>query len=297
MTTQPDYSHLDYHPAPWDDVPLVAGWSVNGFGNLPTSKAEASRWAATYAKLGARVLRVHKVDVPLRDNPTSHIPRLQWFLDALQKKQIPVLMEVIADRPISEFQGALTHFAKLDLSNVVGICPVNEPQELYPFDTFRSMIRAIGFTGYVFGSNSVKQGGSAGELLDIHAYCGLEGQKSGEYFETLYNDEPWNHPQGVVDIATELGHAPPATTRARSEDQIIDVLFDNGCRVFVMFALLDRPELWKLSTDKELRLEACCQDPLRMETWRRLVQRCVGPSVNLSGVQCEQVDRGKWRVV
>ena len=90
---------------------------------------------------------------------------------------------------------------------------------------------------------------------------------------------------------------PTPTTRARSEDQIIDVLFDRGCRVFILFALLDSPELWKLSTDKELRLETCCQDPLRMETWRRLVQRCVGPSVNLSGVQGEQVDRGKWRVV
>lgn len=298
MLSGPDYSHLDYYPAPWDSLPCVPGFSVCGYANLPTSKAEASRWAATYAKLGARVLRVHKVDVPLRDNPSSHIPRLQWFLDALQKKGIPVLMEVIADRPMNEFQGALSHFAKLDLSNVVGICPVNEPQETYNFDTFRSMIRAIGFQGYVFGSNSVKQGGSAGDLLDIHAYCGLEGQAKGEYFETLYKDEPWNHPKGPVDIATEIGHPPPATTRARSEDQIIDVLFERGCRVFVMFALLDRPELWKLSTDKELRLEACCQDPLRMETWRRLVQRCVGPSMNLTLNQSvEIVEGGKWRVV
>lgn len=301
MTTQPDYSHLDYHPAPWDSLPLTCGWSVNGFSNLPTSKAEASRWAATYAKLGARVLRVHKVDIPLRDNPSSHIPRLQWFLDALKKRGIPVLMEVIADRPISEFQGALTHFAKLDLSNVVGICPVNEPQEPYPFDTFRSMIRQVGFQGYVFGSNSVKQGGSAGDLLDIHAYCGLEVDPKdppGTYFETLYKVETWNHPKGPVDIATEIGHPPPSTTRARSEDQIIDVLFDRGCRVFVMFALLDRPELWKLSSDKELRLEACCQDPLRMETWRRLVQRCVGPETNLTlNRPVELVEGGKWRVV
>jgi len=298
-----DYSHLPYYPAPWKELPVVPGFSVCGYANLPRSTAEAARWAATYAKLGARVYRAHKIDVPLKDNPTSHIPRFQWLLDALKKKGIPVLLEVIADRPASEFQGALANLARLDLSNVVGISPINEPQTEYDFDTLYALIRAIGYKGLIFGSNSVIQGAKGGvchpgELSDAHVYCGLEGQQPGEYFEIEYKAQTWNHPVSQIDIATEIGHPPPATTRGRSEDQIIDVLFDRGCRCFVMFALLDRPELWSTSTDtNNLRLEAACQDPLRMETWRRLVQRCVGPSINLTAnVKGELVEGGKWRV-
>ena len=301
-----DYSHLPYYPAPWESIPIVAGWTVCGYPNLPKSKAEAARWAATYAKLGARVYRAHKVHTAFNDNPTSHLPRFQWLLDALKKRGIPVLMEVqaagLSPQMVDQFDEFLAHIAKLDLSNVVGIAPYNEiPVSGADWLRAESKIRGIGYKGLIFGSNSAKQGGEPGDLIDIHAYCGLEVDEKdppGTYFETLYKVETWNHPKVQIDIATEIGHPPPATTRGRSEDQIIDVLFDRGCRVFVMFALLDRPELWITSTDtNDLRLEAGCQDPLRMETWRRLVQRCVGPSINLTAnVKGEWVEGGKWRV-
>jgi len=288
-----DYSTLPTYPAPWKELPCVPGFSVCGYANLPKSKTQAADWASKVLKSGCRVYRIHKVDVPLRDNPTSHIPRLQWLLDALKKRGIPCLMEVLADT--DDFDAALTILSRLDLSNVVGICPVNEPQYPYDFQGCYQAIRAIGFEGFIFGSNSVIQGGSAGDLLDAHVYCGLEGQASNEYFEIEYKYQPWNHPK-VVDIATELGHLWPATTRGRSEEQIVDVLFKAGCKAFLMFAFIDRPEQWNIGTVSNK--DHFCDDPTRMETWRRLVQRCVGPSINLTAnVKGELVKDGKWRVV
>jgi hypothetical protein len=202
-------------------------------------------------------------------------------------------MEVLADT--TDFDAALANLAKLDLSNVVGICPINEPQHEYDFQGCYQAIRAIGFDGYIFGSNSVIQGGSAGDLLDAHVYCGLEGQAPNEYFEIEYQNQPWNWPQRV-DIATELGHFWPATTRGRSEEQIIDVLFQAGCKVFSMFAFIDRPEQWNIGGTSNK--DHFCDDPIRMETWRRLVQRCVGPDRNLTAnVKGQWVEGGKWRMI
>ena len=321
-----DLSQLPYNPAPWkiQDRSIIdgqgrrvsaAGVNINGYANLPKSKDEAATWAKKIAGLGIRVVRAHHMDGPLLDNPEAHSDRFQWWLDALKKVKIPVIIEFGSTRfdkrklasgdsnEMVKWRSYTGRFCAMDLSNVVAACPMNEPLPTSKtiFDAQYSYIRRAGFKGLIFGSNSMVQPGPFGDFANGHYYCGLEGQKGDEFFEIEYKDQPWNHPkrQSLPVVATEIGHFWPASTRYQSEWQIVESLLRVDAQVICMFAYIDNVDEWT-NTRKPIDKDSFFNDPERMETLARLVHKMAGvrylPRTYTPGFKAVPLERGKWRM-
>jgi len=318
---------LAHNPAPWsvkqkvifdanDRKVSAASVNVLGYSNLPRSYQQADAWARKIDDLGVRVYRAHHLDGPFLDNPGAHLPRFQLLLNSLKKVKIPVIIEFASTRfdkiklargdPVEtkRWQDYVKQFCSLDLSNVVLTFPVNEPSSTPQaiFDAQYKFIRSAGFKGLIAGSNSMVQGGPAGDVADGHYYCGLEGQKPNEFFEIEYKDQPWNHPkpQELPVVATEIGHFWPASTRYVSEWQIIESLIEVDAQIISMFALIDNDDEWT-NAKKPITKDSFFNDPERLENLARLAHRMAGvfylPRVGESGFKAEPVDGGKWRIV
>jgi len=313
---------IPFHPAPWSivdnrivdgagKVVSAAGVNVCGYANLPTTKSQATTRAKKVAALGIRVLRAHHMDGPLLDNPQSHGERFQWWLDALKKQGIPVIIEFASSRfekaqvvagDSAEWFSYVRQVCSLDLSNVVAACPVNEfPSPTMAYLEMEAWIRKCGYKGLIFGSNAIVQGGEMGDFANGHFYCGLEGQKDDEFFEIEYKDQPWNHPkpQPLPVVATEIGHFWPASTRYQSEWQIVESLLKVKAQVIIMFAYVDNMDEWT-SAKKPIDKDSFHNDPDRMETLARLVHRMANvsylPRTFTPGFKASKVDGGKWKI-
>lgn len=321
-----DLSELPYNPAPWTipknhivdgtgKVVSTAGVNVNGYANLPTTKSQATTRAKKAAYLGIRVLRAHHMDGPLLDNPQAHGERFQWWLDSLKKLRIPAIIEFASSQfdkdklargdPVetAKWRAYVAQVCKLDLSNVVAACPVNEPSTTSEkvFQEQYDWIRKCGFKGLIFGSNSMVQGGPQGDFANGHFYCGLEGQRDDEFFEIEYKDQRWNHPksQALPVVATEIGHFWPASTRYQSEWQIIESLRAVKAQVICMFAWIDNDDEWT-AAKKPIDKDSFHNDPDRLETLARLAHLMAGvdylPRTFTPGFKASKVEGGKWKI-
>lgn len=327
VATGNDFSNRPHYPAPWrlganglidaeQKRVLAAGVNGVGYTNLPLSVKEADSRATTLDKLGVRVFRPHHMDLPLRDNPRSHGERFQRWLDALKRKKIPVIMETASSQFSKEklalgeptetarWKAYVDQLFKLDLSNVVAICPVNEPAPTSE-KVFRAQydyIRSKGFKGLIFASNAMIARGPQGDVADIHLYCGLHGQPHDQFLEIEFKDEPWNHPkpQRLPIIATEIGHFWPASTRYQSEWQIIESLLKVDAQVIIMYALINHDDEWKVGSKVPLSQDSFANDPERMETLARLVNRMAGvdyfPKTYTPGLKRKHIEGGKWKI-
>ncbi len=252
------------HPGPWTvegnhivdankKVIKAGGVNVCQYANLPVDSRQASTWANKADKLLCGVYRAHKVDIPLKDNPKAHAPRFQRMLDKLQDKEIPVISEVSAEHSVKDWNEVLERFSKLDTSNIVALCPFNEPTEEYDHDQCVKDLRSIGYKGLIFGSNSMVQKKVVpGDLSDIHVYCGEDDMKVGEFVNHTYDVNSWTKNPLVVRqprpiIATEVGHRYPSEHRRISEQNICDHLLSVGAQVICLFTFATRPEHWLAS--------------------------------------------------
>lgn len=324
-----DFSDLPHFPAPWHrcidglkdgEQKRVMAAGVNGVGytNLPLTVKEANARATMIDKLGVRVFRPHHMDLPLLDNPRSHGERFQLWLDALERKKIPVIIEGASSQFNKELLAAgdpaetarwkafIDYLFTLRLSNVVAICPVNEPAPTSEavYQAQHDYIRSKGYKGIIFASNAMIAGGPFGDVADIHLYCGLHGQPHDQFLEIEFKDEPWNHPkpQSLPIIATEIGHFWPASTRYQSEWQIIESLLKVDAQVIVMYALINHDDEWK-GKKRPLDHNSFAGDPERMETLSRLVNRMAGvdyfPKTYTPGLKRKRI-AGKdalWEIV
>lgn len=306
IPTKYNYNSNPKFPAPWaivDGVILDAtgkrvsapGHNSTGYANLPATMTEAKAWVNKIINFGSRVWRAHKIEVPLKDNPTSHLPRFQMLLDACEAKGIPVMTEVIAEHP-DNFNGALDRLSQLRLDNVVGISPYNERPELttqLSLDLCKQLIP----TALVFGSNSAKQGGLVGDVRDCHQYC--DHRVDEGFFQTYMKDQWWNFPTDTTfpSIATEIGHMWPSDTRRDSEKQIVDILLGKGYQVIIPFALATQAGHYG-SGYFPMEIYAMHNDPERTEAWRYLVNKMAGkPYWGLagnSGFSAEWRDGERW---
>lgn len=322
------FASYPHFPAPWrvlkDHIVdatgmIVRAAGVNGVGytNLPLTVREANFRATKLDQLGVRVFRPHHMDLPLRDNPQSHGERFQLWLNALKKKKIPVILETASSQfskeklaegdpdETAKWKAYVDQLFKLDLSNVVAICPVNEPAPTSEkvYQAQHDYIRSKGYKGIIFASNAMIAGGPFGDVADIHLYCGLHGQPHDQFLEIEFKDEPWNHPkpQTLPIIATEIGHFWPASTRYQSEWQIIESLLKVDAQVIIMYALINHDDEWKVGSKIPLSQNSFANDPERMETLARLVNRMAGvyyhPKTYTPGFKATKVEGDKWKVV
>lgn len=305
MISTPDFSAFRTHPAPWriydgrlydanDQEVLVAGVNITAGACFPASTSQANSWASKMFRMGIRAVRLHHLDVPIQDWGYDPI-RVQWLLNALKRKGIPCLMEMSSQKPWNPEY--VKRMLSLDLSNVVAISPANENPE-DPFEEHSQFIRDH-YEGLVFGSNSVKQGGDAGDINDLHLY--LDYPNGDIFWDTRYSEQPWIHPIASPPfVCTELGSLYPSPNRGNEERAMVDDLLAKGCQAIFMFALCTN-EWQYLASSKALDQFGFHSDPERMDTLcyltskvnqREFVPRTFDPTF-----KAVRVDQWTWKRV
>lgn len=307
MIPTPDQSLNPVFPAPWTvengilksrGIPVKApGYNIDGYACLPSSKTQATSWASAHKKRGCRAVRLHHIDVALRENWDAHSVRLQGKLDSLKAKGIPAVLDFMSSThsPLSfdkrriaagDFTGWKDYVYKLcslDLSNVVLACPVNEPEPTTE-DVFAAqwdLIRSAGYEGLIYGSNpQFNIPGGIGDVWDSHCY--VDHPRGPIFKDTLYNgtflDKPLP-PPGVPFVCSELGCLYPSSTRGESERQAVDDLIAKNCHAVFMYSLATNASHY-LASSKALDQYAFHSDPERMDTWMHLVARMNGREHN-----------------
>lgn len=314
-----DLTSFPTFPAPWSVVDnhivdatgkIVSACGVNicGYANLPTTKSQSTTRAKKLLSMGIRVVRVHHIDVLLQENWDAHSLRLQWWLDSLKKVGIPVITEVWSQAEMTKWGECADRLLKLDLSNVVAICPRNE----VPSSSIAGQIEYLrkgGYKGLIFGSNSMVQGGEPGELANAHIYHGGDNLKIGEFNRSTYDTRingmhsPYLKPQSLPVIITETGQNWPSPNRRQSEQNIIDHCLSIGAQVICMFALATRPEHWSSTWMGVEFGDSLCfaGDPERMQTLEYLAHRMANvpylPNSHTKGLKAPiQVDGDRWTI-
>lgn len=330
-----DFSQLPAFPAPWTiengrlvsrgrDVRAV-GACTTGYSCLPSSRSQAGTWVSKIWKMGFRVWRPHHLDIAIfRDNPSAHIDKLNWMLDACDRKGMAVFWEFG-----SEYfdKGELVHLGTAEIARwseyvellvsrlnwrpVVAATPYNElplretaKANTEVYEHLAGIVRSVGYRGLLFGSNSVDApsswGSVPGDLQDWHAYC---DHRVGEgFFNSTYAPQWWIHrtpTPGSPFVLTEGGHMWPAETRGVSERQIYEDAIGKGAQVIIPFALATKASHW--STNSERPEIYCFQnDPDRMETLRWLVHRMNSlsfvPAAYDPSLRARRVGEIQWQI-
>jgi hypothetical protein len=211
MIQTPDFTGL---PAfSWERTNI--GAKLTGLACWPTSKQQAAYRANALHRMGYRAIGLHHLDVPVLKRGYS-LDNVKWLLDYCGRKGIAGFTSCRSELPWSDA------FARqiAELPNIVALSPSNEDVADH-FAERSKMLRAWGYTGKLFRSNALIQGGEFGDLADAHVYSG-HPLNDGEYFFTHVFDPAsgWNNrfePPPIDLIVTECGASFPNPWRYESD--------------------------------------------------------------------------------